>query len=73
MERGYLQVYTGKGKGKTMAALGLALRAAGRGLRVYFGQFIKDHPYSEIGVFAQRFPEVVVEQFGTGEGCLLGR
>ena len=46
--QGFVQVYTGDGKGKTTAALGLALRAAGAGLRVYFGQFIKNADYSEI-------------------------
>ncbi|MDH4272068.1 MAG: cob(I)yrinic acid a,c-diamide adenosyltransferase, partial [Candidatus Aminicenantes bacterium] len=39
--KGYIQVYTGNGKGKTTAALGLALRAAGCGLRSYIGQFLK--------------------------------
>jgi len=39
--KGYIQVYTGNGKGKTTAALGLALRAAGHGLKTYFGQFLK--------------------------------
>jgi cob(I)alamin adenosyltransferase len=41
MEKGYVQVYTGDGKGKTTAALGLSLRAAGAGLSVYIAQFLK--------------------------------
>jgi cob(I)alamin adenosyltransferase len=41
VKRGYIQVYTGSGKGKTTAALGLAVRAAGHGLRVCMIQFMK--------------------------------
>lgn len=66
MKKGYIQVYTGDGKCKTTAALGLALRAVGAGLRVYIGQFIKKGDYSEIKVLRERFPEVTVEQYGTG-------
>ena len=50
MKKGYVQVYTGNGKGKTTAAIGLAIRAAGAGLKVYFGQFIKQMEYSEVNI-----------------------
>jgi len=60
-----IQVYTGNGKGKTTAALGLALRAAGAGLRVYFGQFLKKGGYSEIAGL-KKLSRVTVVQFGTG-------
>ncbi len=48
MERGCLQVYTGDGKGKTTAALGLGLRAVGRGLMVVMFQFLKGAPSGEL-------------------------
>jgi len=48
MEKGYIQVYTGDGKGKTTAALGLALRAVCAGKKVYFAQFVKGMDYSEL-------------------------
>lgn len=48
LEQGCVQVYTGNGKGKTTAALGLALRAVGRGMKICFFQFIKGGgPYGE--------------------------
>ncbi len=64
--KGYIQVYTGDGKCKTTAALGLALRSVGAGLRVYLGQFIKGGEYSEIKILRSRFPEVTIEQYGSG-------
>lgn len=73
MTKGYVQIYTGDGKGKTTAALGLAMRAAGAGLKVYIGEFIKEMEYSEVGVLRGRFPEVRVELFGIEAGCIIGR
>jgi cob(I)alamin adenosyltransferase len=62
--KGYVQVYTGNGKGKTTAALGLALRAAGYGLRVYIGQFLKGHKYGELLSVRKLAPLITIEQFG---------
>ena len=64
--KGYIHIYTGNGKGKTTAALGLALRAAGAGLKIYIAQFIKSGDYSEIialGAFSDR---ITIKQFGHG-------
>jgi len=52
--KGYIHVYTGNGKGKTTAALGLALRAVGAGKKVFFAQFIKGKIYSEIEAVMKR-------------------
>jgi len=62
--QGYVQVYTGSGKGKTTAALGLALRAAGAGLNVFIGQFAKGMEYSEIKAIRERLPEITIRQYG---------
>jgi len=62
--RGYIQVYTGSGKGKTTAALGLALRAAGHKLRVYIGQFLKGQMYGELLSAKLLAPYITIEQFG---------
>ncbi len=62
---GRFQLYTGNGKGKTTAALGLAVRAACSGMKVYIGQFMKGQDYSEL-VLTERFPETItMEQYGT--------
>ncbi|HAS73812.1 MAG TPA: cob(I)yrinic acid a,c-diamide adenosyltransferase [Clostridiales bacterium UBA8960] len=65
MEKGYVHVYTGNGKGKTTAAFGLALRAAMAGKKVYIGQFIKDMKYSETGI-SELLPNITIEQLGRG-------
>jgi cob(I)alamin adenosyltransferase len=61
---GLVQVYTGDGKGKTTAALGLALRAAGYGLRTYIGQFLKGRPTGELNAARLLEPYLTIEQFG---------
>src|SRR4030066_2248608 len=60
----YIQVYTGNGKGKTTAALGLALRAAGRGFKTYIAQFLKGQPTGEIEAAKKLRPLIRIEQFG---------
>jgi cob(I)alamin adenosyltransferase len=62
--KGYIQVYTGKGKGKTTAALGIALRAMGHGLKTYIGQFLKGQDYGELHSIQKLAPWITLEQFG---------
>lgn len=64
MKKGYVQVYTGDGKGKTTAALGLALRAAGAGLRTYIGQFVKGMHYSELESLKRFSDLITIRQYG---------
>ncbi len=65
MERGYIHIYTGNGKGKTTAALGLSLRSVCAGRRVFFGQFIKDRECSELKA-GTLLPNFEIVQFGHG-------
>ena len=66
-ERGLIQVYTGNGKGKTSAAFGLALRAVGRGMRVFMIQFIKGgFDYGELYV-VDKLPNLTLRAFGRGK------
>ncbi|WP_319576409.1 cob(I)yrinic acid a,c-diamide adenosyltransferase [uncultured Desulfobacter sp.] len=64
--KGYVQVYTGNGKGKTTASLGLALRAGGAGLNVFIVQFMKQGMYSEINAL-KKLDNIFVEQYGAGQ------
>ena len=67
LENGLVQVYTGNGKGKTTAAFGLALRAIGRGLKVYIIQFIKGgFDYGELYV-VDKLPNLKLKAFGRGK------
>ena len=64
MKKGYVQVYTGNGKGKTTAALGLALRAAGAGLNIWIGQFVKGREYSEHKALKRFENMITIRRFG---------
>lgn len=66
-----IHIYTGNGKGKTTAAIGLAIRAAGADKKIFFGQFVKDMAYSEVSLIRGQIPQIDHELFG--RGCFLGR
>ncbi len=71
LRTGRLQLYTGNGKGKTTASIGLAVRAACSGMKVFIGQFMKGQDYSEL-CLPERFPEITMKQFGTPDFVLPG-
>lgn len=60
-EKGFVHVYTGDGKGKTTAALGLAMRAASAGKKVFIGQFVKGMHYSELDL---KIENIEIKQYG---------
>lgn len=66
LTNGYVQVYTGDGKGKTTASMGLILRAMGAGMNVYFGQFMKTGEMSEIRAMRTFGDAITIEQYGDG-------
>lgn len=70
LKKGFIQIYTGNGKGKTTAALGQAVRAAGSGLRTLIIHFMKDFPYGEIKGLEPLREFITVEQFGNDEFVL---
>ena len=66
LEKGYIHIYTGPGKGKTTSALGLGLRAAGAGFKVYMIQFMKGRHYSELDS-VEHLPNFTIVQYGRDE------
>lgn len=77
MDQGYIQVYTGDGKGKTTAAFGLAVRALCAGKSVYVGQFVKSMKYHEtqieelFSMAGESFGCIRIEQLG--RGCFIDK
>jgi cob(I)alamin adenosyltransferase len=65
LTKGFVHVYTGDGKGKTSAAMGLALRAIGAGLSVYIAQFSKGSESGELKVLEKLSRKITIRQFGT--------
>jgi len=70
LKKGLVQVYTGEGKGKTTAALGLAMRAIGSGLKVYMFQFLKGRDSGELNTARILAPNFVIEQDGSKALCI---
>ena len=64
--KGCVQIYTGNGKGKTTASFGLALRAAGAGLKVYIVQYLKKGNYFEIKALS-KFENITIKEDGLGK------
>ena len=63
LEKGFIQIYTGNGKGKSTAAIGQAVRAAGFGLKTYIAQFMKEYPYNELNSLKLLQEWITIEQF----------
>jgi cob(I)alamin adenosyltransferase len=62
--KGYIQIYTGNGKGKTIAAIGLSVRAVGASKKVFFAQFVKGRIYSEVKAIQSLLPSITIKQYG---------
>ncbi len=65
MEKGYISIYTGNGKGKSTAAFGLSLRALLAGKKVFIGQFVKDMKYNETKI-VDYFDNIEIKLLGRG-------
>lgn len=62
--KGNVHLYTGNGKGKTTASIGLAIRAAGAGMKVFIAQFIKGMHYNELSALEKFEGQIVIKQYG---------
>ena len=69
---GLIQVYFGNGKGKTTAALGQALRAAGRNKKTLIVQFMKKWDYGELHS-VDKIPQITIKTFGTKDFVCKGK
>ena len=67
LKQGFVQIYTGNGKGKSTAAIGQAVRAAGFGLKTYIAQFMKEYPYNELNSLKKLSEWITIGQFGGDE------
>ncbi len=67
LDQGFVQIYTGNGKGKSTAAIGQAVRAAGFDLKTYIAQFMKEFPYNELNSLKHLSEWITIEQFGGDE------
>lgn len=74
LAKGLVQIYTGNGKGKTTASLGLAFRAVGNGLRVHIMQFMKGQTvYGELEAAKALAPLLSIEQVGREDFVIPGK
>lgn len=69
LKKGYVHIYTGDGKGKTTAAIGLALRAAGAGMKIFIAQFLKGKASSEFIPLSRLSDSITFAQYG--RDCLI--
>jgi len=69
LNKGYVHIYTGDGKGKTTAAIGLALRAAGADMKVFIAQFLKAKASSEFIPLTKLSDSITFVQYG--RDCLI--